>query len=171
MGDEIQQLVAETPQHPVGEALGLRLYRRMLGLFQNNTIGSRQRGYAVNTIGWLLEHDGSMSVTDLAQAVTLKPNASTLGSDDVDSVVDRVIEVCSGFVTLDHRSQQVRFIHQTCREFLASVDLEPTAERHTRMSRTALTYLTRFNPTFEWPSRIRVFPDHPDSSCCWRPPS
>jgi ankyrin repeat protein len=163
MGDEIQQLIAATPEHPVREALGLRLYRRMLGLIQNNTLGSRQRGYAVNTIGWLLEHDGSMSVSDLAQAVTLKPNASTPGSVDVDSVVDRVIEVCSGFVTLDHRSQQVRFIHQTCMEFLASVSLEQASERHTRMSGAVLTYLARFRPSFEWPQRIRVFPDHPDS--------
>jgi ankyrin repeat protein len=164
MQEKILQLSAKNEGYlGVGKALRERLYERMLALVRrHNSIGGPS-ALAVNTISWLLEHDGSMSAFDLARAVTLKPKTSALAAIDVDDVMERVILVCCGFVTLDRHSGVARFIHQTCREFLASVDFERTAERHTRMSCTALTYLTRFNPTFEWPTRIRVFPDHPDS--------
>ena len=95
---------------------------------------------AKRTLMWISCAKRPLSIIELQHALATKPEAKELDPDSLPEK-DVIVEVCSGLVAIDPKSEIIRLVHYTTQDYLVRVRAELFATAEIDMTFCCLTYL------------------------------
>ena len=96
------------------------------------------REIAESVLSWTAYAERELSISELQAALAVKPSDTELDNENL-LEPEEMINYCAGLVTIDEKSQVVRLIHYTTRDYLRGAKCLPNAQK--KIATACLTYL------------------------------
>jgi len=107
-------------------------------------IDSQARGdrdLAHNVISWLVNAQRPLTTTELQHALAIEPGDHELDEDKL-PVVEEMVSVCLGLVTIDDKSSIIRLVHYTTQHYFESLQVDWIASAPANIASLCITYLS-----------------------------
>ena len=96
---------------------------------------------AKRAMSWIVYSQRPLTTKELCYALSIEPGDKAIDSDDIYDV-ESVISVCAGLVTVDEKSNIIRFVHYTTQEYFERVCLKWNPKAQKEIAAACLTYLS-----------------------------
>jgi ankyrin repeat protein len=101
-------------------------YDRAMTIIKNQAKGSTT--IAMKILSWLVEARRTLSADELREAIAVENNRYELDEWDwTDNAI--MLDVCAGLITIDEKSNVIRFVHYTVQEYLIGISLVGDGEK------------------------------------------